>query len=222
MLQARGHRLTVSLPVETLWLEGDPVRLGQILGNLLNNACKYTPARRFDRDYSQSVSVRDSGIGIAPADLERVFEMFTPAKAPAQAAGGLGVGLALSRRLALLHGGSLTLQSEGVGKGCEFILTLPQALEHLVAAAQADSRAAHLRTQRVLVVDDNRDAADSLTMILETLGAEVRVPMPAGKHSMLWPTMMPGWSCSISGGRAWMAMKLPQPSARRTKGEAAS
>jgi CheY-like chemotaxis protein len=110
--------------------------------------------------------------------------MFTRAKSSAtNGSGGLGIGLALSRRLAQLHGGSLTVQSEGPGKGCEFVVTLPQALEHHGTASQLEAPATDLRTRRVLVVDDNRDAADSLTMILEALGAEVRVAY-AGREAL--------------------------------------
>jgi CheY-like chemotaxis protein len=190
LLQAAGHRLTVSLPVETLWLEADAIRLGQILGNLLNNACKYTPpggsiaiaARQTDT--AVTVCVRDSGMGIAPADLDRVFEMFTKAQSSAlEGNAGLGIGLALSRRLAQLHGGTLTVHSDGVGKGAEFVLSLPQALQQPGVDAQLETHAADLRTRRVLVVDDNRDAADSLTMILEALGAEVRVAY-AGREAL--------------------------------------
>jgi PAS domain S-box-containing protein len=176
-IRAGGHRLAIELPPEPLWVEGDPVRLAQILANLLNNAARYTDkggaiwltARR--EAHAAVVSVRDSGAGIAPGDLERVFEMFSRG----ERSSGLGIGLALARRLAGMHGGTLQAASEGPGKGTEFTLRLPLAPEDGKTSAPPLSETTLLPPKRILVVDDNRDAADSLGMLLKFLGADVQV-----------------------------------------------
>jgi len=120
------------LPGEALWLDGDPVRLTQVLGNLLNNAAKYTDDRgvialsaRREAD-SAVISVRDSGCGIDAAGLERIFEMFSRGvHSSPRSQGGLGIGLTLSRRLAELHGGTIEAHSKGPGRGSEILLRLP-------------------------------------------------------------------------------------------------
>jgi PAS domain S-box-containing protein len=183
LAEASHHTLTVELPAEPLWLEGDPVRLAQILANLLNNAARYTDdggriavrARREDGEVV--ISVRDNGIGIGADVMPRMFEMFSRGhRETGKHQGGLGIGLALSRRLAQMHDGSLQAHSDGPGHGSEFIVRLPLAdppassLEPVVTAP-----AAILSKTRVLVVDDNHDAGDSLGQVLDMLGAEVRV-----------------------------------------------
>ena len=134
LIEAARHQLDVSLPDEALWLDGDPVRLAQILSNLLNNAAKYTPpggdialsARR--EGPLAEISVRDNGSGIPAEALSRIFEMFNREIRPnAGGQGGLGVGLTLSRRLAEMHGGTVEARSEGEGRGSEFIVRLPLA-----------------------------------------------------------------------------------------------
>ena len=182
LIQGAGHQLSVSLPEEPLWIDGDPVRLAQILANLLNNAAKYTggPGQIWVHAARQgeavAISVRDNGDGIAPELLARLFEMFTRGDhASRRGPGGLGIGLALSRRLAEMHGGSLNGRSEGPGKGAEFILRLPLAADQRPEPADAKYAEAVIVNRRILVVDDNRDAADSLAMVLASLGAEVRV-----------------------------------------------
>jgi signal transduction histidine kinase len=181
LVQAGGHRLDVSLPGEALWLDGDPVRLTQVLGNLLNNAAKYTDAggaialaaRRVGD--TAVISVRDSGWGITAGGLERIFEMFSrEVHAKRRVEGGLGIGLTLSRRLLEMHDGTIEARSEGEGRGSEFIVRLPVA----GASARSEDPApptGHLPALRILVVDDNQDAASSLGMLLEALGAEVDV-----------------------------------------------
>ncbi len=181
LIRAGGHALIVELPEEPLWLEGDLVRMAQILANLLNNAAKYTDhggrirLRAWRDGGMAAISISDNGVGIAPEAMPRMFEMFSRGdRDSGRSQGGLGIGLALSRRLAQMHGGSLEARSDGPGKGSEFIARLPLTAvpEQIAPSVQADEQ---LMQMRVLVVDDNPDAGDSLAMILEVLGAEVRV-----------------------------------------------
>ncbi|HEX7383577.1 MAG TPA: ATP-binding protein [Burkholderiaceae bacterium] len=181
--QAR-HTLALALPEAPLPVDGDAVRLTQVFANLLNNAARYTdPGGRIElvarpEDGSALVTVRDSGIGIAAAHLPRLFEMFGQLdRSTERAKGGLGIGLALVRRLVQMHGGSVEAASEGPGCGAKFSVRLPLAADAPVGAgdaATAPGQGAPLG-RRVLVVDDNRDAADSLALLLEHLGAEVQV-----------------------------------------------
>ncbi len=182
LIRAAAHQLSLELPGEPLWLDGDPVRLAQIVANLLNNAAKYTErggriavaARR--REACLELTVRDNGMGI-PADvLPRLFEMFSRGGgADHGGQGGLGIGLALARRLAEMHGGTLVAASEGPGRGAEFRLTLPLAAGPEEPAADAPGVPRALPARRVLIVDDNRDAAHSLGMVLKYLGVDVQV-----------------------------------------------
>jgi len=180
-VQAGRHSLDVDLPAEALWTEGDAQRLTQLLANLLNNSARYTPTggsisvRVRSDDGKAVVSVRDTGRGI-PADLlERVFDMFVQGRAQIDRVGaGLGIGLALARRIAEEHGGTLTAASEGEGRGSEFTLRLPRApAPQPVAKPDEPKQSSALR--RVLVVDDNTDAASTLELLLKSLGHEVRV-----------------------------------------------
>jgi PAS domain S-box-containing protein len=184
LIDVAGHRLTIDLPSEPLALHADPVRISQILSNLLNNSAKYTPhggeirltARR--EGLSVVITVSDNGIGIAPEALPRVFDMFMQGDSTnRQPEGGLGIGLTLVRSLVQMHGGSVEATSEGLGRGSEFHIRLPLVAE---APAAETGRAkprldAKLGSVRVLVADDNRDSADSLAMVLRSLGAEVEV-----------------------------------------------
>ena len=185
----RGQRLSVARPAEAVYVSGDFERLTQIVGNLLSNAAKYTPqggtieVRTQGADEQAVVSVRDSGFGIPAERLEEIFEMFTqvPEHRAQLGGGGLGIGLALSRRLAQLHGGKLEAASEGLGKGSEFTLHLPLAktvateLTEPVQIPEAPSS-----PRRVLVVDDNIDAADSLRLVLDLQGHETEVAYDPG------------------------------------------
>jgi signal transduction histidine kinase/CheY-like chemotaxis protein len=182
LIESGRHQLELDLPREPLWLEGDPVRLAQILSNLLNNAAKYTDpggrialsARRADGGVT--ISVRDNGPGIAPRALPQIFEMFNRGdRQSARHQGGLGIGLALSRRLAEMHGGSIQVKSDGAGQGAEFIVTLPVAAVQAPAVSAGPRASASMPSRRILVVEDNQDAAESLSMVLQFLGADVRV-----------------------------------------------
>ncbi|MBK6005628.1 PAS domain-containing protein [Ramlibacter ginsenosidimutans] len=203
LMAAAGHALDVQLPQEPLWVEGDPVRLAQVLANLLNNAAKYSEdgghvtVGAWAEDGQAVVSVRDTGIGIDPELLPRMFGMFTRGQRDsARAQGGLGIGLALSRRLAEMHGGTLDGHSDGVGQGSEFVVRLPLAA---AAADAADAQPAHgLRTNEAdlrgiaaLVVDDNPDAGDSLGQVLALLGAEVRVARDGRKALETFAEFLP-------------------------------
>jgi PAS domain S-box-containing protein len=184
-LEAGRHSFAVQLPPRPVFLEVDPVRIGQVISNLLTNAAKYTPdGGRVEvsaalREEVLELSVRDNGLGI-PADmLDRVFDLFTQVdQTLKRSRGGLGIGLALARRLTEMHGGTLLARSEGLDRGSEFLLRLPLAgrtsesrPREPVPQAPRTSSAGGLR---VLVVDDSRDGADSLVMVLNTLGARAR------------------------------------------------
>lgn len=174
--------MTVSLPEEPLLLDGDPVRLTQVFANLLNNAAKYTEAGgeiRLTAQYQDGetvVSIRDTGIGIPTEALPRVFDLFTQVdRSAGRAQGGLGIGLALVRSLVQLHGGSVESHSAGPGQGSEFIVHLPLAAAQSADESAKNRQAALRPSLRSLVVDDNRDAADSLGMLLRFLGAEAHI-----------------------------------------------
>lgn len=182
-----GHQLCVSLPREEIWVEGDRVRLQQTLENLLINAGKYTnPGGRIDVSLRAEqgeavIRIRDTGVGIAPEMLPKIWDMFTQADSfPDQAKSGLGIGLSLARQLVHLHAGRIDAASEGLGKGSEFTVRLPLAAaavaENAVAgSAGTEKTEAPSVARRILVVDDNTDAADSLGMLLGILGHEVEI-----------------------------------------------
>ena len=182
-IDAAGQELTVDLVSDPVWLHADPVRLVQVLSNLLANASKFTgPGGRIRLEVSRrsgeaAATVSDTGIGIAAAELPRVFDLFTQIDAtPGHHAAGLGIGLALVKRLVEMHGGSVSAESGGPGRGSRFRVTLPTA-ESIAdpAPAAAPSEPPSLSSRRILVVDDNRDAAASLGLLLETLGGEAEV-----------------------------------------------
>jgi PAS domain S-box-containing protein len=182
VIEAAHHELTIEVPAEPIILVADPVRLAQVVANLLNNAAKYTEeggriSLAAHRDDGHAVIVvRDSGIGIPSDVLPRVFDLFAQGDGTYhRAQGGLGIGLTLVRTLVELHGGTVVAKSEGLGRGSEFTVRLPLgaavASQREPGEARGDgSFAAH----RILVVDDSRDAADSLATLLQGRGAEVR------------------------------------------------
>ena len=181
-IDADQHRLSVKFPDEPTDLEADPVRLAQVFSNLLNNAAKFTPAGgNIDVELQVEaqrfvVRVRDNGVGIAPEMLTKVFGLFTQVKHPAERShGGLGIGLALVEGLVHLHGGEVEAHSEGPGKGSEFVVYLPRTPPTARHIATGEPRAQPSHANRILVVDDNRDAADTLAELLQMLGNEVAV-----------------------------------------------
>ena len=181
-LKAAGLALDVELPRQAVIVRGDPTRLAQVVGNLLTNALKFTDAGcrisvRVDEprgDNTARVTVRDTGVGIAPELLERIFEPFAQSEdTRSRSRGGLGLGLALSRGLVELHGGTITATSEGPGRGAEVSFVLPRALGVSVEQAPPAATRSGFGGLRVLVVEDNRDAAETMRDLLELLGAEV-------------------------------------------------
>lgn len=180
-----GIELIVSLPTQPVYLVGDPARLTQVVGNLLNNSCKFTNEGgsvnlTLETDGSRvALKVRDTGIGIAPEKLPRIFEMFVQADTSLERSiGGLGIGLALVHNLVEMHGGSVSAHSEGLGHGSEFIINLPVDAP-ASAKPETDELADEINKERVgkriLVVDDNQDSAESLAVLLELSGHEVRI-----------------------------------------------
>jgi len=167
------------VPRESVYVNADPVRLAQIVGNLLNNSCKYTPpggriSVTAERDGNEVViTVADTGIGIPAANLSSIFEMFTQIDGSMERSrGGLGIGLTLVQRLVEMHGGSIEARSEGEGKGSEFIIRMPATTEASAAVPDAAGSAGASTNYRILVVDDNQDAAISLATLLQMAGHE--------------------------------------------------
>jgi signal transduction histidine kinase/ActR/RegA family two-component response regulator len=184
LIDENGHTLDVVLPSERLRVNGDFARVAQALANLINNAAKYTnPGGRItiavERDGDQAaLRVRDSGIGIPAEFLSRIFEPFTQVdRSLERTHGGLGIGLTLVRRLTEMQGGSVTATSEGKDKGSEFVIRLPlaaEATEARVVTAGADNEDA-LDGLRVVIVDDNRDVAESTALVLRLSHCDVQV-----------------------------------------------
>jgi PAS domain S-box-containing protein len=184
VIDAEGHELTVTLPPDPLWLEADLVRLSQVVANLLTNAARYTESKGHiwvtagTEGQEAVIRVRDTGIGIAPEMLPRIFDMFTQAGSiGSRSQSGLGIGLTLVRSLVELHGGRVEAHSQGLGQGAEFIVRLPLASvnRHVETTTQGATSTVPPQTRRILVVDDNVDAADSLAMLLRLEGHEVQV-----------------------------------------------
>jgi len=180
-IEQRRQVLTLDPPPEPLYVHGDPHRLTQVVGNLLNNASKYTPpggsiglAARRDGERAL-VAVVDDGIGLAAEDLRNVFDLFVQVdSAREHAQGGLGIGLTLVKRLVEMHGGSVVAESEGRGRGARFTVGLPALAEQPQTAEPQAAVPSPGAPRRVVVIDDNRDAADMLALTLQMLGHETR------------------------------------------------
>ena len=179
LAESAGHDINVVVPPEPLYVHADPVRLAQGFGNLLNNSCKYTPrggkimvtARRQGDD--AVVTLEDTGIGIQPEKLGSIFDMFVQIDGSLERSqGGLGIGLTLVKRLVELHGGSIEATSAGEGRGSAFTVRLPIMIARPDAARHATAPSAHDPThvRRILIVDDNKDAAASLAVLLQITG----------------------------------------------------
>ena len=191
LVEAAGHELIVSEPAEQVLLYADPVRLIQVIANLLNNAAKYTEnggkitLRARAEGNEAVISVQDTGIGIPPEMLSRIFEMFVQVDASqARSRQGLGIGLTLVKRLVEMHGGTVEARSAGLGKGSDFVVRLPAIADQRVARRAddgprqrvgAERRKSDLVRFRILVVDDHHDAGDSLVTLLRLLGHQVRI-----------------------------------------------
>jgi len=192
LLDEKRHHLIVDLPPEVATLDADPLRLAQVVSNLLNNAAKYTdPGGRIElsarvESSAVRITVTDNGIGIPAQSLDRIFDMFAQIDSQSsRTEGGLGIGLALVKGLVELHGGTAEVASAGPGQGTEFTIHLPLPTDE-VNGAQSGAMAAALhsaKTRRVLIADDNKDAADSLGILFEIDGHEVRVAH--GGHAAL-------------------------------------
>ncbi|QBQ53960.1 PAS domain S-box protein [Nitrosococcus wardiae] len=183
LIDSGGHELTIVLPPKPVYLNADPVRLAQIFSNLLNNAAKHTEEGSHIQLISEQqgseivISVKDDGIGIATEVLPRIFDIFSQEKRVLERSqGGLGIGLSLVRGLVELHGGNVEARSEGPGQGSEFIVRLPLLVQPAVERPQPQSKErkqAYVTKRRLLIVDDCKDSADSLAMLLKMIGHEV-------------------------------------------------
>jgi CheY-like chemotaxis protein/two-component sensor histidine kinase len=183
-LDAKRHRLSIDISQEQTYLSADPLRIAQVLSNLLTNAAKYTDPEGLIRltahrsSDSVFIQVIDNGIGIAQEALPRIFQMFSQVKASQDRSdGGLGIGLALAKGLVELHGGQIEARSGGIGRGSEFIVCLPvgTASPPKLAGSRAEPEERALVSRRVLIADDNQDSAESLAMLLRMEGHEVLV-----------------------------------------------
>jgi PAS domain S-box-containing protein len=183
LIDSRAHTLTVLVPPEPLPIEGDLTRLSQVLMNLLNNAAQYTPPGgeirlSVEREgEAVAIRIRDTGIGITAGLLPEVFELFTQGERPLdRSEGGLGIGLTLAQRLVKLHGGSVEAMSEGLGRGSEFVVRLPLLVVPVqsFSAGPRSPERGPASPRRILVVDDNRDAAESLEILLQLWGHQAR------------------------------------------------
>ena len=181
-IDERHHRLVLDLPDEPIAITGDATRLAQALQNLLQNASRYTPdggeiavSARLD-DHHVVTTVRDSGVGIAPDAIDRIFELFAQEHGGSGHEGGLGIGLPLARSLIEQHGGRLSAASDGIGHGSTFTVVLPLRERSMIVARGAldSTESACAKSLRVLVVDDNTDSADTMVDLLVLLGHEAR------------------------------------------------
>jgi PAS domain S-box-containing protein len=179
LAESAQHAVKVVTPAEPIYLDADPARLVQVVGNLINNSIKYTrPGGSIEvgterRGKEAVVTVKDNGTGVPPDKLESIFGMFTQVdRSLERKQGGLGIGLTLVRRLVQMHGGSVEARSEGEGRGSQFVVRLPVLEGRAAAAPEPTAAAEPPRPRRILIVDDNEDSATSLAMLLEITGNE--------------------------------------------------
>ncbi|MCG6158150.1 ATP-binding response regulator [Rubinisphaera margarita] len=182
LIEEREHELTVTLPPQTIYLQADPTRLAQIISNLLSNAARYTlngghlelTARQDDGHVL--VTIKDNGIGIPPEMLDEIFEMFAQVdRTLERSQNGLGIGLSLVKRLTEMHGGTVEVHSDGPGCGSEFTVRLPILVEQMRDAREVDTQVpVHSKVRRVLIVDDNKAAAQMLGAVVKLMGNEIR------------------------------------------------
>ena len=191
LIETRRHYIVVNVPQARIWVQGDRKRLVQVMSNLLNNAAKYTQEGgrieiSVDADDTQAAfTVRDNGIGMAPDLIPNAFDLFTQAKRSSdRSPGGLGIGLALVKRLVELHGGTVAASSKGAGAGSTFVVRLPRVEPAAPPAAQAEEvmgKSVGSSGLRILVVDDNIDAAEMLALLLQAAGHQVSVEHSSGE-----------------------------------------
>ena len=210
LIDARRHELAVTLPPEPVRLEADATRLAQVVANLLNNAAKYTEERghiwlTVERDGGEAVvRVRDTGVGIPAEMLAQVFDLFTQVTHSLdRSQGGLGIGLTLAKSLVEMHGGSVRAHSDGPGQGSEFVVHLPLLAER---RSEGSGQGEHGRliessARRILVVDDNGDAADSLAVLLRLMGNDVRTAPDGPAALEAARAYRPTWCCWTSACR---------------------
>jgi PAS domain S-box-containing protein len=179
MLEAAGHRLIVDVPGEPILVEADVTRLAQVLSNLLNNAARYTPRGGIVRllvgaaPHEVTIRVEDNGIGIPAEKLGQVFDLFAQVDSSLERSqSGLGIGLTIVKRLVEMHGGRVEAHSEGAGRGAQFVVRLPRLPSRTARRPAAAAPPAPVASRRVLVVDDNRDSAESMAMMLGMMGHE--------------------------------------------------
>jgi len=186
LLERSGCELTVTIPASVIDVEADVVRLAQVFSNLLNNSAKYAKSERGEgrvwlsvepRATTVAVTIKDNGIGIVPAMLPRIFDMFTQVgRSLEQSEGGLGIGLSLAKRLVEMHGGTIEASSEGSGKGSQFVVTLPLAVGAAIPQDVAPTVSKGGRAgKRILIADDNADVVEAFEVMLRMFGHEVEV-----------------------------------------------
>src|SRR5262249_3847030 len=190
LIESLEHQLTTEVPAEQLTVQGDGARLTQVIGNLLNNAARYTPPRgeiavhvRRD-DEHVLVSVQDNGRGRSTQSLRKVFEMFYQGGESGVSNTGLGIGLTLAKKLVEMHGGTISVESPGAGMGSTFTVRLPLAHAEVAASTPETQDEGSARRHRVLIVDDNTDAAETLRLLMKSLGGGEGRTASNGPHAL--------------------------------------